>query len=301
MVSEQNSFEFKVFGKWILVGEHSVLRGHPALVFPVYGRSFRITASKSTSPLKVEFGGSRGEEIQVLFSGIIDKALKALGKNRSDIEGLISIQNEIPVGAGMGASAALCVAVSKFLQWYGLLEEKELYEFSRSLEDTFHGESSGVDIAVALSGNGLEFSRSGLRNDVHPKWEPFWYLSYSGQRGLTHECVAQVKKNLSENPKAGEALDLKMAKSVELAKEALLQEKSPESFELLKNAIDEAGECFKAWGLADGQVEKHINSLQAAGAVACKPTGSGNGGFVLSLWDQPPQGEILSELISLNK
>jgi mevalonate kinase len=62
---------------------------------------------------------------------------------------------------------------------------------------------------------------------------------------------------------------------------------------LLKQAIDEAHGCYKDWGLVNGSLKQHIAELQAHGAVAVKPTGSGGeGGHVLSLWDGPIPVEL---------
>jgi mevalonate kinase len=37
-------------------------------------------------------------------------------------------------------------------------------------------------------------------------------------------------------------------------------------------------------------LEEHLGDLKRAGAVAVKPTGSGHGGYVLSLWrDEVPR------------
>ncbi len=293
-------FQSQVYGKWILAGEHSVLRGAPALVFPVYGKSFKILAEKNSENLQVEFKGSRGQEVQVLFSGIFDKALKQLGRERSELKDRLVIDNEIPVGAGMGASAALCVAISRYLVANDFLKEDEIYDFARGLEDTFHGESSGVDIAVALSGSGLVFTRDGERNELLPKWRPKWYLSYSGKRGLTSECVERVKKLIAENPRRGELIDQRMRDSVTLAKDALLQKTERGGFPLLKEAIELAHSCFYEWGLCNESVLEHMRRLNSFGARACKLTGSGDGGFVLSLWSTPPPRSITSELINLN-
>jgi mevalonate kinase len=40
-----------------------------------------------------------------------------------------------------------------------------------------------------------------------------------------------------------------------------------------------------------------MEMLKKAGAVAVKPTGSGGGGYVLSLWTTQPPEELLSKLI----
>ena len=89
---------------------------------------------------------------------------------------VFQISNSIPVGAGLGASAALCVAVGRWICWKGWLAESELPEFCRKLEDLFHGESSGVDVAVAISEKGLHFERNGARYTVSANWNPLWFF-----------------------------------------------------------------------------------------------------------------------------
>ena len=61
--------KFKTHGKWILAGEHSVLRGCPALVFPVRSRflEFEHIASKEPLSVKIESGGS---DLEMAFWGV---------------------------------------------------------------------------------------------------------------------------------------------------------------------------------------------------------------------------------------
>ena len=285
------AFTSKTFGKWILSGEHAVLRGCPALVFPVPDCYLEMTYSPSPDPLSVDFRGQSGKEYNLLFWGLIEDALKRLGKVRSDLHGRIDIESSLPVGTGLGASAALCISLAKFFVSLGWLDEGEVYEFSRGLEDLFHGESSGVDIAVALSGRPLRFCRNGERAQISMNWQPHWYISYSGQRGVTSECVARVKSLFSTDLKKAEQLDRQMAESVERAEKALGMDRE-DGFPQLMQAIRLGETCFSQWGLIEGSLQAHIQGLKSAGAMACKPTGSGGGGFVLSLWDKEPSADI---------
>lgn len=299
MNSSVSGMETTVYGKWILAGEHAVLRGSPALVFPVYGRSLKLTFTSDERDLAVEFAGDHGDELRLLFWGVMERALEMTGRSRQALQGRFRIENSIPVGAGMGASAALCVGVGRWLAWRGWVDESELLEFCRQLENLFHGESSGVDIAVALSGRGLSYVRGGLRREIEPKWQPQWYLSYSGKRGVTSECVARVKQLWASDETLGRQIDHDMREAVEMAEKALAQPKPEVGFELLANAINKARTCFEHWGLASGEMGGHIQLLLNHGAYAVKPTGSGDGGYVLSLWRKAPPVELQSMLISL--
>jgi len=304
MNETKRSMEAIAYGKWILAGEHAVLRGAPAVAFPVYEKALKIRyvdEGGELSPVAVEFGGEHGSEISLLFWGVMERALQAVGRNRSEVRGRFYVENSIPVGAGLGASAALCVGIGRWIAWNGWVSEKGLPEFCRQLENLFHGESSGVDIAIALSGRGLHYERSGTRYEIEPRWRPEWYLSYSGKRGVTSECIAKVKALWQKDEALGRRIDEDMKEAVQMAEGALAQTSADFAFEKLAEAINKARTCFERWGLAGGELGSHIQWLFESGAYAVKPTGSGDGGYVLSLWRKAPPPEIRQHLIALSR
>ncbi len=295
------NFETRTFGKWILAGEHAVLRGSPALVFPLYSRSlnFKFVAkeNKSSKLIELKLNGSHGSELELLFRGVLEKAfeLKSIAKN--EIQGLVEISSSIPIGAGLGASAALCVAITRWFQSLGVVSDSEKHDFARELENLFHGESSGVDIAVVTEECGLIFSKAEAKEFFKPAWKPNLYISFSGQKGITYECVKKVKSLVEKNPALAAEIDARMKTSVQMCKTALA-ENSEGSFSILRDAIQLSGSCFEDWELTQGLVKDHMNRLTKLGASAVKPTGSGGGGYVLSLWkNEINSQELKSEMI----
>lgn len=285
-----------VHGKCILSGEHAVLRGIPALVVPVKSRELKLQYEKVDCAFRVESVDATSEPTKVVMWGVIEKALSQLDKSFSDLRGVLKAQNSIPFGAGLGASAALCVAVARFFRHLSWVGETAVFEFARSLENMFHGESSGVDVAVAELSKPIKYLRGQGFQEIKPLWQPRFFLSYSGHKGVTSECVAQVKRLSHQNPQLGEKLDKKMGESVRLFEAALTDSKlqGSERETTLIKAIDLARSCFESWGLTRGNLEQHMNALRELGARACKPTGSGGGGYVLSYWTQEPPAELLS-------
>lgn len=299
----ESPFEAKIHGKWILAGEHSVVRGYQAIVFPVASRflSLSFYPQKTGSGLRCEMFGDHGQDMELLVRGTIEKAKEWIDQSEVSVSGVLRLHSNIPVGAGMGASAALCVAIAKWFASAGYLSDSDVFKMARDLEDIYHGKSSGVDIAVCLANQGVLFSRSLNAAEGLPKldcqWKPLLYLSHTGQRGITKDCVAQVEELFIRDKVKAEMLDLQMQESVDICRQALEQSNETLGFEVLKKAILQAQNCFQEWGLVPAKVQTHISDLYSAGASAVKMTGSGQGGFVLSLWSNTPPAHLKSQLI----
>ncbi len=283
-----SNFTTTTHGKWILAGEHAVLRGHPALVFPLKSHQLTLEYQATTAALTLTSDGLQSDHLSDIVWRVITAGLAELEQPTALPRGLLKIKNQIPLGAGLGASAALCVAIARWLQAQ-YAPSLEVFLFARQLENLFHGQSSGLDIAGASAMQGVLFQQGNLRS-VPMTWSPCWILSSSGEVGITSASIRQLDTQRVKNPASADALDQRMAHSVALAHQALLQQDK----QLLATAINQAHDCFLDWGLITPALAAHMHTLRQAGALAVKPTGSGNGGYVLSLWEQLPLARDLS-------
>jgi mevalonate kinase len=185
-----------------------------------------------------------------------------------------AVTSDIPPRAGLGSSASLSVAIARFL-----LPEapfQELFRLALSLEDIFHGKSSGMDVAAALSEGPILFQKGKTPATLN-QWRTHLYLTDTSFRSSTKACVEQVVKLNRPD------LDEKMAGSVA----RMISAFGAQNTALLAESMNIAEACFAEWGLIPGSVAEQIRELKAQGALAVKPTGSGNGGFLLSLWEKP--------------
>ena len=86
-------------GKAILLGEHFVVYGAPALAVPLTSRG-----------VEVETGFDGGQwEVPELCRPLLEKMLLSLGLNASETK--VRVTGDLPLGQGLGGSAALAVAL----------------------------------------------------------------------------------------------------------------------------------------------------------------------------------------------
>ncbi|MFN7697617.1 MAG: mevalonate kinase, partial [Deltaproteobacteria bacterium] len=190
-------------GKVILLGEHAVVHGVPAIAAGL-SLGARAHASEGAPALRIEPWGVRVERGQDTPLGAAFDALLAARRLEGPEPGrvrehAVEAVIELPGSAGLGSSAALGVAVLRALDAAdGIVRD---FDRSQSValawERVVHGNPSGIDTAVALSGGLVRFVR-------HPApgaraLEPLaagrllrLVVGHSGQSGSTKETVARV-------------------------------------------------------------------------------------------------------------
>jgi mevalonate kinase len=262
-------FETTVPGKWVLAGEHSVLRGATAVALPHPELSLSLRFEPSMGHRLVVVP----ESAQPIVMAILD-SLRAL----PSLSGTLWIESTIPVGAGLGSSAALCVALTQWLAEPLGIPRGDWIPFATRLEDRFHGESSGMDVAVIAAGKPVAFTRG----------QPVKPLEITRLPRFTSDCVAQVEVFRASHIGEAAQLDEQMAAaSLEAIQGLQLYNtgRSPTALEHIARAMLKAQDCFFGWRLVPDEAIKLQRSLRDQGALASKLTGAGGGGMVVALWE----------------
>ena len=272
-------------GKWILAGEHSVLRGMSALAFPYPQFQLSLEYQSVQTLLEIQANGHESEVQRLITRGA--EWLKVPLANFD--QGKIKITSTIPIGSGLGSSAALCVAASRFVLWKSgqSVDRHREIALATHLEDLFHGKSSGLDVSVIAENRPLLFSieNRGIGIEMPLKF-PRVELIDTGMRGKTIDCIARVKAWQSQYALRAADVDQKMNEATLVAKSALESfDRNPVSAQSqLVMAMGHAQECLEEWGLVPDQLLTQKSEFIKKGALAVKLTGAGLGGFWSVLW-----------------
>ncbi len=281
-------FQTRVRGKWVLAGEHAVLRGGSAIALPhpEFALELEFKPLAQSASLEV-IPESAQPVIQEILATVLDQEIAAP-------TGRLEIRSSIPIGAGLGSSAALCVAVGRWLSpILGLSTPSSLQEFATRLEHRFHGRSSGMDVAAIVAGEPISFIMKDGSGAIPlgVQKQPRFTFHDTGLRARTSDCVAKVEKLREKDPVLAEKLDRQMSAASQLALDGLVRygsqsssKEAKEALEMIASAMRHAQECFYAWQLIPAEAKKLQAELLAKGALATKVTGAGDGGMIVALW-----------------
>lgn len=256
-------------GKLILCGEHAVVYGHPALAFAV-NRGMHVTLEAVSGPLRIANDAPQDPRLLDALATVLPSGI------------LVKIASDLPIGRGMGSSAALAVACVRALAAFeGQPPPSDEVVFDRAMpiERAFHGNPSGLDVAVSTRGGFLRYRRADppIITPIHAR--PDWQVVVldSGRPGDTAALVAHVG---SQRPR----IDALLRRIGDLVQEA---ESCLTDLDALGELLVENHRLLAAIGVSTTGLDDLVSLALAHGAAGAKLAGAGGGGVVLAITSDP--------------
>lgn len=274
-------------GKVILLGEHAVVYGQPALAGAL-SSGVTVTTRPGEGRLRVaawnvDIDRHDPSPLGQAFAALVTRLGPAPshGSDRPDLDVDLDVEFQVPTSAGLGSSAALAVALCRALAKARRQElgTAAILDAAMAAETVFHGKPSGIDAAVAVHGGFGRFTRAAGWMPTRAARPVPLVVGHTGRQRDTKGRVARVAELASERPAEMETHFCAIGALVEQAIAAVLAG----DLAALGTAMNENARHLEVLEVSCPEIEKMCTLAREAGALGAKLTGGGGGGCVLAL------------------
>ncbi len=286
-----------------MFGEHAVVYGEPAIAVAIDKRVEVRAEKRDDGAVRVEardlvlagFKALLMPNGSVTLEGESSKILSALSYVKRAVEVVrdrfgvnvgahMTITSQMPVGAGLGTSAAVAVSVVKaYSLLAGLdLSKDECAELGYQVELGVQGRASRMDTTTTAMGGALYIDPK--REKVYDSLRGIERLGglvvgYVGREASTGEMVERVRRLRDAYP---EVLDQVIKAIGEISRRARRAIESG-NVEELGHLMNINHGLLEAMGVSTSKLSQMVYAARSAGALGSKITGAGGGGCVVAL------------------
>lgn len=277
--------------KVILFGEHVVLYGNPAIALPVPALAATAAARHRRGPVRIDFTGAGPGAAagRVSMSKLDAWTIPRLAVSVTcehlgvPVEGLgIELRSEVPVGRGLGSSAALAGAVIEAVADLHevVLSADEHYELIQHCEGFAHGRASGIDARTVTHRAGLLWFHAGNVRPLAVAHDADVVLTVvdTGVLASTHHAVELVRERMTELGDDRTAMLLDRARALAVS---AVDHLAGGRGAALGAAMTENHVILRELGVSSGPIEDIVTAALDVGAWGAKLSGGGLGGCVL--------------------
>lgn len=219
----------------------------------------------------------------------------------------IKVESEIPLGAGLGSSAALsvCLAAGLFAiktKTAELTEEsrKQISDLALISEKILHGRPSGIDNAVCTFGGFVHFKQGKVVHLEQPSDVCLRVLLVNSKvPRKTKDLVEKVKLQNQQHPQVighiMDAIDGVSQSFLSTFKAMTEQGDTQEKYQVLNQLIFYNHKMLATIGVSHPRLEQIVETAKSLGLFA-KLTGAGGGGFAYVLLPPFVNESLISEL-----
>lgn len=290
--------------KTILVGEHAVVYDQPAIALPVSTLRVRTTIEPGI--------GLEPGTVLIKIPGLaLDTDLTSLPKDhpvaiaiqatldrlgiREQPSFRLHLSNNFPLGAGLGGSAAIAVAIARSLSAFlgHPLEQAEVNAVAYLAEQSAHGKPSGIDNTVVSLEQPIYFQRGSRPEILKPGANFPFLIADTGVSKYTQDVVGDLAQKRAENNEIQKIMSSIGKVSEEGRKSFITGNLSRLGF-----LMDQNQSLLESLAVSSPELENLIMAAHNAGALGAKLTGGGRGGCILALIEADKRKAIEQALLN---
>jgi mevalonate kinase len=292
--------------KVILFGEHFVVGGNSAISMSI-DLPTTVTVEDTdqnhiqikSEDLEIEavftrdgkLARSSGRNAETTLRPVFQAADFTLKKLKNPGQGLkISVKSKVPIGMGLGSSAATAVGtVTGITTLHGLKFSKDdVFEAAYSLEKMVHGHPSGVDQATVTYGGLISYQKGRVNAKINVAKPPLMIIGNTGKRRSTGEFVGRVTRLRETQPNEYG----KIASEAQIIADKAAEWLTAGQPEKLGALMNENQRLLESVGVSSPELETLISAARQAGALGAKLTGGGGGGCMIALVEDSTHASV---------
>ena len=265
--------------KIILIGEHAVVYGYPAISLPLLEVEVTCRVVPATTPWRLfeEDTLSMAVYASLEYLNIKDAYIRC------------QIDSAIPEKRGMGSSAAISIAAIRavFDYYQAELPRDVLEILVNRAEMIAHMNPSGLDAKTCLSDQPIRFIKNVGFEELAMDLSAYLVIADTGVYGHTREAIQVVES------KGKEALPFLYALG-ELTQQAEEAIKARDAV-MLGDILTKAHGNLKEIGVSSLEADALVETALHHGALGAKMSGGGLGGCIIALVADYHQAQDLAE------
>ena len=253
--------------KIILIGEHAVVYGYPAISLPLLEVEVTCRVVPAESPWRLY------EEDTLSMA--VYASLEYLGIKEACIR--CEIDSAIPEKRGMGSSAAISIAAIRavFDHYQADLPHDILEILVNRAEMIAHMNPSGLDAKTCLSDRPIRFIKNVGFTELEMDLSAYLVIADTGVYGHTREAIQVVQS------KGKDALPFlhALGELTQQAEDAIRRKDA----EKLGQILSQAHLHLKEIGVSSPEADSLVETALSHGALGAKMSGGGLGGCIIAL------------------